>query len=74
MGLRSDPFYGAPIVVVVFADSNMPTCVAEKMEVWLAGNLMNAAHALGVGFCWIHRAREVFASLKKGKALKAEVC
>ena len=69
MGTESDPFYGAPTVVVVFADSNMPTCVENGSLVM--GNLMNAAHALGVDSCWIHRAREVFAS-EEGKALKAE--
>ena len=46
MGTESDPFYGAPTVVVVFADSNMPTCVENGSLVM--GNLMNAAHALGV--------------------------
>ena len=69
MGTESDPFYGAPTVVVVCADSNMPTCVENGSLVM--GNLMNAAHALGVDSCWIHRAREVFAS-EEGKALKAE--
>ena len=69
MGTESDPFYGAPTVVVVFADSNMPTCVENGSLVM--GNLMNAAHALGVDSCWIHRAREVFAS-EEGQALKAE--
>ena len=53
MGTESDPFYGAPTVVVVFADSNMPTCVENGSLVM--GNLMNAAHALGVDSCWIHR-------------------
>ena len=32
------------------------------------GNLMNAAHALGIGSCWIHRAYEEFES-EEGKAL-----
>ena len=50
MGTESDPFYGAPTVVVVFADSNMPTCVENGSLVM--GNLMNAAHALGVDSCW----------------------
>lgn len=49
MGTESDPFYGAPTVVVVFADSNMPTCVENGSLVM--GNLMNAAHALGVDSC-----------------------
>lgn len=69
MGAKSDPFYGAPTVVIVFADSEQGTCVENGSLVM--GNLMNAAHAVGVDSCWIHRAREVFAS-EEGKALKAE--
>ena len=69
MGSGADPFYGAPTVIIVFADSEMGTCVENGSLVM--GNLMNAAHALGVDSCWIHRAREVFDS-PKGKALKAQ--
>ena len=69
MGAKSDPFYGAPTVVIVFADSEQGTCV-ENGSLGM-GNLMNAAHAVGVDSCWIHRAREVFDS-EEGKALKAE--
>lgn len=69
MGAKSDPFYEAPTVVIVFADSEQGTCVENGSLVM--GNLMNAAHAVGVDSCWIHRAREVFAS-EEGKALKAE--
>ena len=69
MGAKSDPFYGAPTVVIVFADSEQGTCVENGSLV--LGNLMNAAHAGGVDSCWIHRAREVFDS-EEGKALKAE--
>ncbi|MDO5782498.1 MAG: nitroreductase [Eubacteriales bacterium] len=69
MGAKSDPFYGAPTVVIVFADSEQGTCVENGSLVM--GNLMNAAHAVGVDSCWIHRAREVFDS-KEGKALKNE--
>ena len=69
MGAKSDPFYGASTVIVVFADSEQGTCVENGSLVM--GNLMNAAHAVGVDSCWIHRAREVFAS-EEGKALKAE--
>lgn len=69
MGAKSDPFYGAPTVVIVFADSEQSTCVENGSLVM--GNLMNAAHAVGVDSCWIHRAREVFDS-EEGKALKAE--
>ena len=69
MGAKSDPFYGAPTVVIGFADSEQGTCVENGSLVM--GNLMNAAHAVGVDSCWIHRAREVFDS-EEGKALKAE--
>ena len=69
MGAKSDPFYGAPTVVIVFADSEQGTCVENGSLVM--GNLMNAAHAVGVDSCWIHRAREGFDS-EEGKALKAE--
>ena len=69
MGAKSDPFYGAPTVVIVFADSEQGTCVENGSLVM--GNLMNAAHAVGVDSCWIHRAREGFDS-EEVKALKAE--
>lgn len=66
MGVDTDPFYGAPTVVVVLADQSRFTWVEDGSLV--LGNLMNAAHALGLGSCWIHRAREVFSS-PEGKAL-----
>ena len=66
MGTTSDPFYGAPTVIVVLADRERPTCVEDGSLVM--GNLMNAAQAVGVNSCWIHRAREVFDS-PEGKAL-----
>ena len=66
MGSTSDPFYGAPTVIIVFSDSKMGTCVENGSLVM--GNLMNAAHALDVDSCWIHRAKEEFES-EEGKAL-----
>lgn len=68
MGTDSDPFYGAPTVLVVLADRERHTCVEDGSLVM--GNLMNAAHAVGVGSCWIHRAREVFDSEEGKKLLK----
>lgn len=53
-----DPFYGAPTVIVVLSDRNIPTHVEDGSLV--LGNLMNAANALGLGSCWINRAKEVF--------------
>ena len=69
MGSDNDPFYGAPAVLVVLADRNIPTYLYDGSLVM--GNLMNAAHALGLGTCWIHRAKEVFDS-EEGKALLKE--
>ena len=69
MGSTSDPFYGAPTVIIVFSDSKMGTCVENGSLVM--GNLMNAAHALDVDSCWIHRAKEVFDS-EEGKELKKQ--
>lgn len=58
MGADRDPFYGAPVVLVVLADKERRTYVYDGALVM--GNLMLAAHALGVGSCWIHRAAETF--------------
>ena len=68
LGADIDPFYGAPDLVVVLADKSMPTYVYDGSLVM--GNLMNAAHALGIGSCWIHRAKEEFDS-EEGKAILA---
>ena len=53
-----DPFHGAPVVLVVLADKSKPNHVYDGSLVM--ANLMLAAHALGLGSCWIHRAREEF--------------
>ena len=58
MGRDADPFYGAPSVLVVLADKSVPTHVYDGSLTM--GNMMLAAHALGLGSCWIHRAKEVF--------------
>ncbi len=58
MGSNADPFYGAPVVLVVLAKKSWPTSIYDGSLVM--GNLMLAAHDLGVGSCWIHRAKEVF--------------
>lgn len=55
-----DPFYGAPIVLIVIADKTRPTYLYDGSLVM--GNLMLAAHSLGLGSCWIHRAKEEFES------------
>lgn len=62
----SHPFYGAPTVCVVLANQNAVTAVEDGSLV--IGNLMNAAWSLGVASCWIHRARQEFATIE-GHAL-----
>ena len=69
MHSTSDPFYGAPVVLVVLADKNAPTHVYDGSLVM--ENLMLAAHDLGIGSCWIHRAKEVFESEEGKEILKS---
>lgn len=66
MGTDKDPFYGAPCVVVVLVEPERYTAVEDGSLVM--GNLMQAAYEIGVGSCWIHRARQMFES-EEGKAL-----
>ena len=55
-----DPFYGAPVILVVLADKNVPTHVYDGSVVM--ENMLLAADALDLGACWIHRAKEEFDS------------
>ena len=66
MGTTADPFYGAPCVVVVLVEPERYTAVEDGSLVM--GNLMQAAYDIGLGSCWIHRARQMFES-EEGKAL-----
>lgn len=59
MGANGDPFYGAPCVMVVLAEKTAHTYVYDGSLT--LGNMMLAAHELGLGSCWIHRAKEVMA-------------
>lgn len=61
-----DPFYGAPTICVILADTNVRTWQEDGSLV--LGNMMLAASTLGVGSCWIHRAQQEFDS-PEGKAL-----
>lgn len=70
LGIDSDPFYGAPVVLVVLAERSNPNHVYDGSLVM--ANLMLAAHALGVGSCWINRAREVF-DTDEGKTILADL-
>jgi nitroreductase len=70
MGASSDPFYGAPTVLVVLADNSVGTFVEDGSLV--IGNMLNAAESIGLGGCWIHRAKQVFES-QEGKELLKEI-
>ena len=65
-----DPFYGAPAVLLVLSDKSSPNHVYDGALTM--GNMMLAAHALGLGSCWINRAREEFDS-DEGKAILASL-
>ncbi|MBQ4383151.1 MAG: nitroreductase [Firmicutes bacterium] len=69
MGAFNDPFYGAPVVLVVLANTAVGTYKYDGSLVM--GNLLNAAHALGLGSCWIHRAKEEFESEEGKEILKS---
>ena len=66
MGTDSDPYYSAPVIVLVLADGNANTFVEDGSCV--LENLMLAAEAEGLGSVWVHREREIFDS-EEGKAL-----
>lgn len=66
MGRDGDPFYGAPTVLVVLADRSVHTCVEDGSLVM--GDLLLAASSVGLGSCWIHRAKETFET-EEGKEL-----
>lgn len=66
MNSNSDPYYGAPVVILVLADGTASTFVEDGSCV--LENMMLAAASLGLGSVWVHREREIFDS-EKGKAL-----
>ena len=69
MGTNTDPFYGAPVVLIVLADKSRPTYLYDGSLVM--GNLMLEAEAQGIGRCWIHRAKEEFESEEGKEILKS---
>ena len=69
LGRDTDPYYGAPVVVLVLAEGSASTFVEDGSCV--LENMMLAAHALGLGTVWVHREREIFDS-ETGKALLRE--
>ncbi len=65
MGMGNDPFYGAMDVLIVLARKEGTYIYDGSLTM---GNLLNAAFSMGLGCCWIHRAKEVFEGTE-GKAL-----
>lgn len=66
MGVTFNPYYDAPTYVLVFVPADAPNGVQDGSLV--LGNMMLSAHALGLGSCWIHREREMFAT-EEGREL-----
>lgn len=60
LGTENDPFFGAPVLYIVLADKSVPTYVYDGSLV--IGNMMNKAWELGLGSCWVHRAKQEFDS------------
>ena len=71
-GRDIDPFYGAPTYVLVFASDPEKWKNGVPDGSLVLGNMMLAAHAVGLGSCWINREREMFAT-PEGRALMAEL-
>ena len=71
-GRDIDPFYGAPTYVLVFGSDPQKWANSVYDGALVLGNMMNAAHAIGLGSCWINREREMFSS-EEGKALMKEL-
>lgn len=69
MGVDMDPFYGASVVLVVLADKTIPTYIYDGSLVM--ENMMLAANSLGLGSCWIHRAKETFETEEAQEILKS---
>ncbi len=72
LGTAADPFYGAPCVLVVLADRSVLRTTYVNDGSLVMGNMLLAAHSLGLGGCWIHRAKEMF-ECEEGKAILAEL-
>ena len=70
MGVPTDPFYGAPVILVVIADKSVPTAPYDgacSLE-----NMMLMAQELGLGSCWIHRCKQEFEG-ELGKEILAKI-
>ena len=68
-GIDIDPFYGAPVILVVLADRSVSTYIYDGSVVM--ENMLLEAHSIGLGACWIHHAKEVFDSEYGKRLLKS---
>ena len=68
MGTKSDTFYGAPVVLIVLAPKSNKNGIYDASLIM--GNMMQAAHAVGLGSCWINRAKQEFESVEGKQLLK----
>lgn len=72
MGTESDPYYGAPTIVLVFVPTPEMNRNAVQDGSLVLGTMMLAAHSLGLASCWINREREMF-STARGKEIMTEL-
>ena len=72
LGTAADPFYNAPCVLVVLAERSVLPSTYLNDGSLVMGNMMLAAHSLGLGSCWIHRAKEMFES-EEGREILREL-
>ena len=66
MGVESDPYYGAPTIVIVLAPESNVNGVKDGSLI--LGNMMLAAHSIGLASCWINREDGMFASRRRQEA------
>ena len=69
MGVTTNPYYDAPTYVLVFVPADAPNGIQDASLV--LENMMLAAHAQGLGSCWIHREKEMFVT-EEGMELMAQ--
>ena len=68
MGADTDPYYGAPTIILVVAPDDG---FGELNGAAVLTNMVNAAFAAGLGSCWIHRPKQMFET-EEGKAMLAK--
>lgn len=71
MGVKSDPYYGAPTIVLVFGKAEWGNHVKDCSLV--LGTMMLAAHSIGLASCWINRCEQVFSELPESDALRKKL-